>query len=100
MEKQLRSTIAEIDGTLFRIEKLSKLGFQLDDVFRMMLYFSRNISINALWDLAFQSLGSDSRAVLGVLCFVSPDDVPQALFERESASNLPESLQFCSDPDR
>jgi hypothetical protein len=58
---------------------------------------SGNNSINALWDMAFRSLDDHCRAILGVLCFVSPDDVPQALFERESASDLPESLQFCSD---
>ncbi len=58
---------------------------------------SGNNSINALWDFAFKSLDSQSRAILGVLCFVAPDDISQSLFELNDAFNLPESLRFCSD---
>ena len=54
-------------------------------------------SINALWDVAFKSLDPRSCAILGVLCFVAPDSVPEALFEPESAASLPKSLDFCSD---
>lgn len=59
---------------------------------------SGNRSINALWDFSFKSLDAQSSAILGVLSFVNPDSIPQALFEPPSASDLPESLRFCSDP--
>ena len=62
-----------------------------------MYGISGNSSINALWDVAFKSLDPQSCAILGVLCFVAPDSVPQALFEPESAASLPKSLAFCSD---
>lgn len=62
-----------------------------------MYGISGNSTINALWDVAFQSLDPQSCAILGVLCFVAPDNVPQALFEPESAASLPKSLAFCSD---
>ncbi|KAK0110116.1 hypothetical protein ONS95_002771 [Cadophora gregata] len=58
---------------------------------------SGNNSINALWNFAFKSLDKGSKAVLGVLCFVAPDDIPQSLFELEDATGFPESLRFCSD---
>lgn len=58
---------------------------------------SSNSSINALWDFAFKSLDPQSRAILGVLCFVAPDSIPQSLFEIACSSNLPEALLFCSD---
>lgn len=62
-----------------------------------MYGISGNSSINALWDVAFKSLDPQSCAILGVLCFVAPDNIPQALFEPESAASLPKSLAFCSD---
>jgi hypothetical protein len=58
---------------------------------------SGNSSINALWNFAFKSLDPQSQAILGVLSFVSPDNIPQSLFEPENAGDLPESLFFCSD---
>ncbi len=58
---------------------------------------SGNSSINALWDLSFRSLERHSRAILGVLCYVAPDTIPQSLFEPQCVADLPESLQFCSD---
>ena len=58
---------------------------------------SGNSLIIALWNFAYESLDPQSCAVLGVLCFVAPDSVPQTLFEPESAARLPNSLAFCSD---
>ena len=62
--------------------------------------FSSITSINALWDLAFKSLDSQSRTILGILSFVSADSIPQSLFEPASSTDLPESLVFCSDHSR
>jgi len=57
-----------------------------------------NNSINALWDLSFRSLNEKTRALLGVLAFLSPDSIPQALFEPKDLKVLPDSLKFCEDP--
>lgn len=59
---------------------------------------SGNRSINTLWDISFHSLSPQSHAVLGVMSFVDPDKIPQALFESDSPNDLPKSLKFCSSP--
>lgn len=56
-----------------------------------------NNSINALWDMSFRNLNERSRAILGVLAFLTPDSIPQALFEPKDTSNCPDSLSFCKD---
>lgn len=53
-------------------------------------------SINAIWDLSFKSLDPDSHAMLGVLCFLAPDGIPQSLFEPQNPETFPERLRFCS----
>ncbi|KUJ22180.1 uncharacterized protein LY89DRAFT_778484 [Mollisia scopiformis] len=58
---------------------------------------SGNRSINALWALSFKSLNPQSHTILGVMAFVEPDSIPQALFELDSPDDVPESLRFCSD---
>ena len=51
--------------------------------------------IDALWRLAFQGLEPESSALLGVLSFVSPDNIPQSLFEPHDSGSLPDRLRFC-----
>ena len=56
-----------------------------------------NKSINALWNISFKTLDPWSRAILGVLSYLSPDSVPQAIFESKAvATALPDSLKFCA----
>ena len=57
-----------------------------------------NNSINALWEMSFQSLNDKTSAILRLLTFLSPDIIPQALFEPKDSSALPDSLKFCEDP--
>ncbi|KAG8404939.1 hypothetical protein J3459_022391 [Metarhizium acridum] len=57
-----------------------------------------NSSINPLWNMLFQSLNESTCAILGVLAFLSPDSIPQALFEPKDPGNFPVSLKFCQDP--
>jgi hypothetical protein len=57
-----------------------------------------NNSINTVWSMSFQSLNERTSAILGVLSFLSPDNIPQALFEPKSPGVFPESLEFCEDP--
>ncbi|KAI1420538.1 NB-ARC and TPR domain protein [Xylaria sp. FL1777] len=59
--------------------------------------FSNN-SINAVWSMSFRSLNERASAILGVLTFLSPDSIPQALFEPKDPSVFPDSLEFCRDP--
>jgi hypothetical protein len=41
--------------------------------------------------------GSDAFTLLGIVSFLVPDRIPQELFQPTEKSNLPHSLQFCSD---
>jgi hypothetical protein len=59
--------------------------------------FNQRASLDAVWRLSFESLGSDSAEFLGIISFVAPDSIPQALFEPEIPSDLPTTLQFCAD---
>ncbi|KAF1844988.1 Tetratricopeptide-like helical [Cucurbitaria berberidis CBS 394.84] len=52
---------------------------------------------STLWDISFSSLSLQSHNILGVLCFLASDHIPQSLFELELAVDLPENLQFCAD---
>ena len=53
-------------------------------------------SIDTVWQLSFESLGSEASALLGVLSFLVPDGVPQSLFEIQPEL-LPPGLKFCAD---
>lgn len=57
-----------------------------------------NNSINALWEMSFQSLNEKTSTILRVLAFLSPDFIPQALFEPKDSKPFPDSLKFCEDP--
>ncbi|KAI0869266.1 P-loop containing nucleoside triphosphate hydrolase protein [Hypoxylon argillaceum] len=56
-----------------------------------------NNSINALWDMSFKSLNDRASAILGVMAFLSPDSIPQSLFEPKGSIPFPDSLKFCED---
>ncbi|KAL8926612.1 MAG: hypothetical protein Q9172_001711 [Xanthocarpia lactea] len=58
---------------------------------------SGNGAINALWDLSFRSLDKKGSTIMGVLCFVAPDSIPEALFETGHDVELPQCLQFCAE---
>ena len=58
---------------------------------------SGNSSINALWDISFNSLNPKSREILGILSFTAPEAIPQSLFEAEDEASLPKPLRFCID---
>ncbi|KAF2963290.1 hypothetical protein GQX73_g10280 [Xylaria multiplex] len=53
--------------------------------------------LTALWDFSFRSLDKESFALLGVLSFLMPDQIPQEIFEHRESNQLPEGLKFCSD---
>jgi hypothetical protein len=55
-----------------------------------------NRSINALWELSFKSLNHHAQAILGVISFIEPNSIPQALFETPSHTDLPALLGFCT----
>lgn len=57
---------------------------------------SGNRSINALWEVSYQSLDTKSQCILAAMSFLEPDSIPQALFEPMCSTDLPESLSFCA----
>jgi hypothetical protein len=61
---------------------------------------SGSSSINALWDISFRSLSDSGRTILGIMSFLAPDDIPQAIFEIRDEGVLPDSILFCADPFR
>ncbi|KAI1122604.1 NB-ARC and TPR domain protein [Nemania abortiva] len=61
------------------------------------LHGTGSSSINTLWDISFKSLNEQSRAILGIMSFLAPDTIPQALFEIKEEADLPESIKFCAD---
>jgi hypothetical protein len=64
---------------------------------RKMLGMPGKNSLDAVWKLSFESLSPMCASLLGVLSFISPDSIPQVLFEPLDPLALPKSLQFCSD---
>ena len=64
---------------------------------QMIHGISENKSINALWNISFKTLDLQSRAILGILSYLSPDNVFELLFQPESAAIcLPQPLKFCA----
>jgi hypothetical protein len=54
-------------------------------------------SLDAVWQLSFESLDPQSFSLLGVMSILMPDSIPQYLFESEEASKLPSDLASCAD---
>ncbi|KAF8851460.1 hypothetical protein BDZ45DRAFT_730880 [Acephala macrosclerotiorum] len=55
------------------------------------------LAISAIWRLSFISLTPSAKSLLGVLSFVMPDSIPQALFMPANSEDLPASMRFCAD---
>lgn len=53
--------------------------------------------LTALWDFSFKSLDENSLSLLGVMSYLTPDGVPQELFEGGAGRKYSEDLDFCSD---
>lgn len=62
-----------------------------------MLGMPGRYSIHAVGRLSFESLNDRCFTCLGVLAYISPDSIPQALFEVSDCLFLPESLAYGSD---
>lgn len=92
------SVLSHIAGLIYRptwsITEFMKIYRQHP---RRLNGISEYSSVNALWDLSFRSLDEHSRAILGVLCCLAPDSIPQAIFEPIEISELPDTLSFCTD---
>lgn len=54
-------------------------------------------SLDAIFHLSFEELDPCAASILGVLSYISPDKIPQELFESDDISQLPEDLSFCID---
>lgn len=52
-------------------------------------------ALDALWDMTFNSLTSNARALLGVLAWFSPDSIQAELFHPRKQKVLDGKLEFC-----
>lgn len=52
--------------------------------------------LQAIWNLSFAALDKDSRTFLGIVAFLSPETIPQSLFELRQDLNTPQHLRFCT----
>ena len=92
--------ISQMAGLIYRrswsISEFIKLYNQQPD--KMHGVFG-NSSINALWDISFKSLDLQSRKILGIICFLEPDQISESLFEVKSPKDTPQSdsLKFIQD---
>ena len=55
------------------------------------------VSLLTCWGTAFDSLGSNASAILGVLAFIAPDDIPESLFQPGKSRSFPDALTFCDE---
>ncbi|KAJ8132131.1 hypothetical protein O1611_g1492 [Lasiodiplodia mahajangana] len=58
---------------------------------------SSNPSIDTLWKFSFGSLSPISYAILAIMSFLEPGNIPQELFMPKAPKHQPQSLQFSSD---
>jgi len=57
----------------------------------------RHGTLDTLWRLPFQSLSGSASNILGIICLLNPDAIPQELFEPTDSTHLPKSLDFAGD---
>lgn len=50
--------------------------------------------LDTVWELSFQSLDSDGKILLGVLCFLVPDAIPLMLLDLSGHDTNDETLAF------
>lgn len=81
---------------------IHKGNWSIEEFLRL---YSRNTrkfhgsSLEAVFKLSFESLDEQSAALLGVMSFLTPDSIPQKLFESGDPARLPDALKFCADGD-
>jgi len=51
----------------------------------------------SLWRLSFESLSGSASNLLAILCLLSPDAMPEELFELNDSMHVPQSLDFAQD---
>ena len=90
--------IAQVAGLI------SKFSWSIEEFINIYDRNTRKITgpngkttLDTVWKLSFESLGNSCKALLGVLAYIMPDDIPQALFEMSDSTKLPERLLFCHD---
>lgn len=52
-------------------------------------------ALEEIWEKSFAPLDNDSLRLLGVLCVLHADDIPEALFTECPSTSLPIELPFC-----
>ncbi|KAK0624769.1 hypothetical protein B0T17DRAFT_531004 [Bombardia bombarda] len=54
-------------------------------------------ALSTIWKLSFESMNKGSAAILGILSFIHPDEVPEEIFTKASPDSLPPLLEHCTD---
>ncbi|RDW67055.1 hypothetical protein BP5796_09804 [Coleophoma crateriformis] len=54
-------------------------------------------SVSTVWDMPFKSLDDNATVLIGVASVLAPVDIPIALFQPNSFTDLPPCLEFCGD---
>ncbi|GAW14062.1 hypothetical protein ANO14919_034540 [Xylariales sp. No.14919] len=79
---------------------IQRRSFSITEFMRIYLEDPRRLhrsELQAVWDVSFDSLETDSRIFLGIAAFLVSDSVEQELFENMRGKNTPEELEFCND---
>lgn len=54
-------------------------------------------SLGSYWHTAFKFLNRDASTLLGIIAFIAPDLIPDALFKQQSSLELSRRIAFCND---
>lgn len=54
-------------------------------------------SLDTVWQMSFDELSASATTILGVLCFLVSDAIPEGLFEPDDSLELMEELEFCQE---
>ncbi|KAK8108100.1 acyl transferase/acyl hydrolase/lysophospholipase, partial [Apiospora kogelbergensis] len=84
-----------------KIEKFLRLYLQRPDRFHTQhkdgySAFGYTMGIDTVWDISFNALSGDSKTLLGICAFLSPDKILRSLFVAQD-DQLPSNLLFCQD---
>jgi hypothetical protein len=94
--KSIRKSVDQYRRNPLRIHQKDKSG-------KTNLYYGKRL--DKVWEEVFAPLPEEEDsehvlAIMGVLCLMAADDIPEDLFRPDDLEALPPSLRFCEDEDR
>lgn len=80
---------------------IHKFNFSIRDFMTMYLKNPRVAhemdEFKAIWEMSFKSLDANCQALLGIVCFLMPDNIPQEILGGEREGDPPDCLTFRPD---